>query len=811
MPTPTTDIDLFHVLSRSGLFTPASLKKYRRTFSQNTKSSAPDAIIRKMIDDGSLTPFQARFLLAGRFKGFFIGRKYKLLANIGSGGMGEVYLAEHLLLHRLVAIKVLKLVGNRSGSSGAIERFLREARAAATLRHQNIAQLYDVDQNDSAPYMVMEFVDGASLHNVGSDHVPLSIVRAVNYTVQVARGLEHAHENGLIHRDIKPGNLILDRDGVVKILDLGLARFQTDRSKNNNLTARFDHKSLMGTADFIAPEQTHDSSAVDGRADIYSLGCTFYFFLTGQAPFQDGTIAQKLLWHQLKSAPSVMDFRNDAPAKLLLILNKMMAKDPTLRFQSAAEVVFALMPWFDSKLPPPPSSEMPKRTAASYRLGLVSEAPGQIEATTEVLNSAKVSGEVVFPASNNLDGTYKNTTISRNSVQSISRANQKPAKQLKWVSVVSRIKRRWVLLAAVQALLLAATVYTTQYLNRYSNMTSTEPGRKPSETLPDPFDEDANIVFQGGGSTLIAELIGEWRREYSQISGVGYKYESVGSGSGKAGLIRGRYDFACTDAVMNEKDSQSAVAKNRNWLHIPLALGGVAVVYHIPGLETNLRFSGPLLSAIFRRLVTRWNDPLITAENNGQPLPDREIQVVYRAESSGTTAIWTEFLTLADPDGWGKSIRTVDLHPATLKGIRARGNEGVAETIKMAPDSIGYVDLNIAITKDLTIGTIRNASGNYLQPTLGSITRAAEDKVPSTDLKYSIVNAGGPAAYPIAGFTWAVFDADMPDRQKRQAIVDFLSWAIHDGQRKTNRLNCSPIPLNVQMMAEALLGRLSKK
>jgi eukaryotic-like serine/threonine-protein kinase len=807
MPTPTTNIDLFRVLSQSGLFTPARLESYHRAFDPVSPAPNPDAIIRKMIEDGTVTPFQARFLLAGRYKGFFIGKKYKLLANIGSGGMGEVYLAEHLLLHRLVAIKILKPAGNRSGPSGAIERFFREARAAATLRHANIAQLYDVDRDGSTPYMVMEFVDGASLHNVGSDHERLSISRAVNYTVQAARGLEHAHENGLIHRDIKPGNLILEREGTVKILDLGLARFQTDRSKNNNLTARYDDKSLMGTADFIAPEQTHDSSSVDGRADLYSLGCTFYFFLTGQAPFQDGSIAQKLLWHQLKPAPSVTDFRNDAPPKLLTVLNKMMAKDPTLRFQSAVEVVAALEPWLDSKLPPPPLSEMPKRTAASYQLGLVSEVPAT---KSGVPNSTIEETAFSFPSSSSRDGASRNTTISNNSNLAISSCNPGLSAQSKW-GFLPRIKRRWVIFAAIQLLLLSATAFVTHSLNRYSNITSVEPGRKPSEVKPDFLDEDANIVFQGGGSTFIAELMNEWKREYLQQSGVGYKYEAVGSGIGKTGLIRGRYDFACTDAVMNEKDMQSTVAKNRNWLHIPLSLGGVVVAYHVPGLETNLRFSGPLLSAIYRKVVTRWNDPLILAENKGLVLPNREIQVVYRAESSGTTTIWTEYLTLADPEGWGKSIRMVDLHPSKLIGIRANGNEGVADTIKTTPDSIGYVDLNIAITKDLTIGTIRNASGNYLQPTLGSITRAAEEKVPSTDLKYSIVNAGGSGAYPIAGFTWAVFDADMLDRQKRQAIVDFLLWAIHDGQRKTNRLNCSPIPLNVQMMAEALLGRLSKK
>ena len=237
MPSDVALSDLFDLIRRSGLLPPELVEPYR------TASGMPnaEAMLRRMVHDRVITPFQAKHLHLGRHKGFFFGDKYKVLAHLGSGGMGHVYLCEQLLLHRLVGVKVLQQTA-QPDSNGANERFFREARAVAQLDHPNIVRVFDMERSNSGPYMVMEYVDGSSLHTLITGHGPASPERAMNFVLQATRGLAHAHGAGLIHRDIKPGNLLLDRAGTVKLLDLGLARFQTDLAKNANITAKYDEK-----------------------------------------------------------------------------------------------------------------------------------------------------------------------------------------------------------------------------------------------------------------------------------------------------------------------------------------------------------------------------------------------------------------------------------------------------------------------------------------------------------------------------------------------------------------------------------------
>ena len=303
---------------------------------------------------GLITPFQSNLLLQGRFRGFFIRNKYKLLDLLGVGGMGRVFLCEHVLLRRLVAVKVLSSETMRD--QAMVERFYREARAVAALDHPNIVRVHDVEQDDKMPLMVMEFVDGASLQSIVKRSGVLSPERAAHYIAQAALGLQHAHEQGLVHRDIKPGNLLLDRSGTIKILDLGLARFF--RSKEDSVTDKYDEKIVFGTADYLAPEQAIDSSDVDIRADIYSLGATMYFILTGEPPFGEGSIAQKLLAHQTKPVPSIRKRRPDIPIEIEAIIDRMMAKSPDDRYAIPAEVAEALAPWAALANPAPTSMEL---------------------------------------------------------------------------------------------------------------------------------------------------------------------------------------------------------------------------------------------------------------------------------------------------------------------------------------------------------------------------------------------------------------------------------------------------------------------
>jgi eukaryotic-like serine/threonine-protein kinase len=301
--------------------------------------SDTDLVANRLVQSGLVTRWQVDKLLDGRHKGFFLG-KYKLLDHLGTGGMSTVYLAEHVLMQRRVAIKVLPK--SRAEDSSYLARFHREAQAAAALDHRNIVRAYDVDDDGSNHYFVMEYVDGRDLQRMVKEDGPLSYAAAADYIRQAAEGLAHAHQAGLIHRDVKPANLLVDQKNVVKVLDLGLARFTDEDTAS--LTVAYD-ENVLGTADYLAPEQALDSHGVDARADIYGLGCSLYFLLTGHPPFPGGTLPQRLMMHQKQAPPSIHLARPDASDDLTNICMKMMAKKPSQRYQSAADVAQALAQW----------------------------------------------------------------------------------------------------------------------------------------------------------------------------------------------------------------------------------------------------------------------------------------------------------------------------------------------------------------------------------------------------------------------------------------------------------------------------------
>ncbi|MBN1588350.1 MAG: serine/threonine protein kinase, partial [Pirellulales bacterium] len=305
--------------------------------------------------------WQSDRLREGRHKGFFLG-KYKLLDHLGTGGMSSVYLAEHLLMQRRVAIKVLPK--NRVEDTSYLERFHREAMAGGNMDDPNVVRAYDVDCEGKVHYLVMEYVDGSDLQSLVKKNGPLDYAVAADYIRQAARGLAHAHRLGLIHRDVKPANLLVDRQNVVKVLDLGLAKFSDE--KKASLTVAYD-ENVLGTADYLAPEQALDSHGVDSRADIYSLGCTLYYLLTTRPPFPEGTLAQRIFGHQKETPPDIRLKRPDAPVDLLKICAKMMAKKPEQRYQKASDVAKILTRWLvvhGHEAPGDPSAD-----SSSKRLG----------------------------------------------------------------------------------------------------------------------------------------------------------------------------------------------------------------------------------------------------------------------------------------------------------------------------------------------------------------------------------------------------------------------------------------------------------
>jgi serine/threonine protein kinase/WD40 repeat protein len=279
--------------------------------------------------------------------------RYRVLELLGVGGMGAVFKAEHRLMERVVALKVI----SRSlvESPTAIQRFRQEVRAAARLAHPNIVTAYDAEQVGDLHFLVMEFVEGTSLAHAIPRKARLPVVYACEFIRQAALGLQHAFELGMVHRDIKPQNLMLTPKNRIKILDFGLARFVSEHSTGAGLTVQ---GVVMGTPDYIAPEQADDARQADIRADIYSLGCTLYFLLTGQPPFPKGTAMQKILAHLEQEPLAVSVFRDDAPAELLEILHRMMAKRASQRYQTPMEVVRALTPFVRGQ-PPPPSEGPP--------------------------------------------------------------------------------------------------------------------------------------------------------------------------------------------------------------------------------------------------------------------------------------------------------------------------------------------------------------------------------------------------------------------------------------------------------------------
>lgn len=349
MPTLSTE-KFVEVVRRSGLIEEERLNAALESLSAQSAGTANGSetdetqrLVTQLIELKLITSWQSDQLLKGKHKGFFLG-KYKLLGHLGSGGMSSVYLAEHLLMQRRVAIKVLPQ--SRVDDTSYLARFRREAQAAAALDHKNIVRAYDIDNEGKHHYIVMEYVEGRDLQNVVKAEGPLEYNRAADYIRQAAEGLQHAHDANLIHRDIKPANLLVDHKGVVKVLDMGLARF-TDET-TTSLTIAHD-ENVLGTADYLAPEQAKNSHSVDYRADLYSLGCTMYYALTGHPPFRDGTLAERILKHQKESPPSILVDRPDAPKELIEVCSRMMAKQPSARFQSAGEIATTLAAWLTSR------------------------------------------------------------------------------------------------------------------------------------------------------------------------------------------------------------------------------------------------------------------------------------------------------------------------------------------------------------------------------------------------------------------------------------------------------------------------------
>jgi eukaryotic-like serine/threonine-protein kinase len=338
MPVLTHSDELLALLRKSRLLPEATLSQF---LERQPLSSHPIEAARAFLAAKLITPFQAKLLLVGRYKGFRLG-SYILLDQIGQGGMGTVYLGRHEGLEHLAALKVLPPGQKRA----AVERFLQEAAHAATLDHPNIVKLLEAGEENGAHYIAMEYIVGQTLDKVLAEYGRLTVEGAAECIAQAAQGLQHAHERGLVHRDIKPGNLIITSDRVLKILDMGLALRTNGRGKGKTP----ESSEVIGTADYISPEQARNASDIDIRSDIYSLGATFYTLVSGKPPFE-GHTAGKLLQHQMKDPRRLTELDRKFRPKISAVIAKMMAKKPAERYQTPVELIKALSPWLKNREP----------------------------------------------------------------------------------------------------------------------------------------------------------------------------------------------------------------------------------------------------------------------------------------------------------------------------------------------------------------------------------------------------------------------------------------------------------------------------
>lgn len=300
----------------------------------------------------------------------------------------------------------------------------------------------------------------------------------------------------------------------------------------------------------------------------------------------------------------------------------------------------------------------------------------------------------------------------------------------------------------------------------------------------------------GAGSTFAAPLYNKWASVYKQQHpNVQINYQSIGSGGGIRQLTAGTVDFGGTDGPMT--DQQLAEAKN-HWhgdiLHFPTALGAAVPVYNIPGLNGELNFTPKALAGIYLGQITKWNDPQIASVNPGVKLPATDIHVVHRSDGSGTSYVWTDFLDKADP-AFAERVKA-STAPGWPVGLGGKGNEGVAGMVRQIPGSIGYVELIYALENKMSYGKVQNSSGKFIKADLNSVTAAAAGAVQHmpADFRVSITNAPGAASYPVSSFTWMLVPTVMPDKNKGEALKQFLIWGLTTGQQYNSGLSYAPVP-----------------
>jgi phosphate transport system substrate-binding protein len=306
------------------------------------------------------------------------------------------------------------------------------------------------------------------------------------------------------------------------------------------------------------------------------------------------------------------------------------------------------------------------------------------------------------------------------------------------------------------------------------------------------------LLINGAGATFPAPIYSKWFDDFHKANGTQINYQSVGSGAGIKQVTEGTVDFGASDGPMNDDQIKAYKAKNGTGiLHFPTVLGAVVPTYNIPGVSGALNFSPEALSGIFLGRISKWNDPAIANTNKDVNLPANDIVVIHRSDGSGTTYIWTDYLSKVSPDWKDKVSKGTSVNWPV--GLGGKGNEGVTGLIKQTPNSIGYVELIYAAQNKVPYGTVKNSSGAFVKADLASVTEAAAAAVKTMpeDFRVSITNAPGKTAYPISSFTWLLIPEKFKDSAKRDALKGFVKWAITDGQGLAENLSYAKLPKEV--------------
>jgi phosphate transport system substrate-binding protein len=303
----------------------------------------------------------------------------------------------------------------------------------------------------------------------------------------------------------------------------------------------------------------------------------------------------------------------------------------------------------------------------------------------------------------------------------------------------------------------------------------------------------AQMMINGAGATFPYPIYSKWFDEYTKVDpSVRFNYQSIGSGGGQKQIMAQTVDFGASDGPMSDENLSKAPGKI---LHIPTVAGADVVAYNLPG-NPSLKFDGETIAGIFLGQIKKWNDPKIAATNPGVKLPDKDIVVVHRSDGSGTTYIWTDYLSKVSPE-WKQKVGT-NTSVSWPTGIGGKGNEGVAGQVKQTPGALGYVELIYAVQNKMPYAEVKNSAGKFVKPTIESITAALATAEIPDDFRFSITNAPGPDAYPICGATWLLVYEQQKDAGKGKKLVEFLKWAAKDGEKMAKDLEYAPLPDDLQ-------------